>query len=204
MYTEHSATIFGMMALAGFGTALRFMSTPLHGVGMFRRHRATVIGLLGVAFPLGGTLGVTIMSTVLNNTSKFIMNGGDFSTIRSMPPQMLAEYKKSAKMGIIWSIVAITPFLLLAWLCACCLGNIKLGQGYGPDEDGAQNEIVEGVYLLTLIRKSDGAQKDKVEEGIMLDNSVTGGERLGNKKDQRPQSGSPDAHRVDSTDRCLP
>jgi hypothetical protein len=152
MYTEHSSTVFGMVALAGFGTGLRLMSAPLHGVGIFRKHRAAVIGLLSVAFPLGGTIGLTIMSTVFNNTPKFDTEGGDFSMIRFLPPEQQAEAKESAKMGVVWAFVAIAPLLILAWLSSFFRGNVKLGRGYGPDEEGMQNNIIEDVYLMTLIR----------------------------------------------------
>lgn len=212
MYTERSSTVFGMMALVGFGTGLRFMSAPLHGVGIFRKQRAAVIGLLSVAFPLGGTLGLTIMSTVFNNTSQF-ESGTDFSAIRDLPPAMQAEYKQSAKMGIVWSFVAITPFLVLTWFCTFFLGNVKLGRGYGPDDDGTQNTIVEEVYLLTLIRGSRSqAQNNYVMEEELASGSTfkpraeTGRGSEAVEPNRRETPGSPvsfGAHRVASSERRL-
>lgn len=173
VHTEHSPTVFGMMALVGFGTGLRFMSAPLHGVGIFRKQRASVIGLLSVAFPFGGTIGLTIMSTVFNNTSD-INSEGDFSAIQELSSDMQAEYKRSVKMGIVWSFVAITPFLLLAWICTFFLGNVKLGRGYGPDEEGTQNTIIEEVYLWTLIRGRRSQHQGNTVEG----NEMVPGSRL--------------------------
>lgn len=85
LYTEHRPTIFGLMAMVGAGTGLRFMASPLHGIGLFRHQRATVIGLFALAIPLGGTIGLTIMSTVFNNTSGLNSNSSDFSKLRDLP-----------------------------------------------------------------------------------------------------------------------
>lgn len=41
-------------------------------------------------------------------------------------------------------------------VAACCIGNIKLGQGTGDAETGGDNIVIEDVYLLTLFRGSKG------------------------------------------------
>lgn len=84
LYNEHLPTIFGMMAMVGVGIGLRFMVAPLHGIGIFKNHRAALIGLMAIATPFGGTIGLTIMSTVFNNTSGLDYKHGDFSNIRDM------------------------------------------------------------------------------------------------------------------------
>jgi hypothetical protein len=112
MYTGHTGTIFGMMALTGVGSGLRFMAAPLHGVGQFRQDRAAVIGLLAVSIPFGGTIGLTIMSAVFNNTSGLDANA-DFSHFRDAAPDVAEELKEKAKMGVVWGFVAITPILFL-------------------------------------------------------------------------------------------
>lgn len=85
LYKEHSPTIYGMMAMVGAGTGMRFMASPLHGIGLFRQHRAAVIGLMALAVPFGGTIGLTIMSTVFNNTSGLDSKTSDFSTLQDLP-----------------------------------------------------------------------------------------------------------------------
>lgn len=98
LYFENKSVIFGMMALAGAGTGLRMLpgkllpllpqnrgktetdcrpsntlflslAGSLHAIGFFPDHIATVVSLMAVAMPFGGTLALTIMSTVFNNTS---------------------------------------------------------------------------------------------------------------------------------------
>lgn len=171
MWAERKATIFGMMALVGVGTGLRFMAAPLHGVGYFRKHRAAVIGLMAVAFPFGGTIGLTIMATIFNNTSG-LDSDADFSNIRHQPPEMQVESKRLAKMGVVWAFVAITPLLLLAWVAACFLGNVKLGKGIGPDEEGTQNIVIKEPYLFFFLK--GGRIPDPEHEGIRLESSDGG------------------------------
>lgn len=69
LYFEKKGTIFAMMAVTGAGTGLRMLPGSLHAIGFFPDHVATVVSLMAVAMPFGGTLALTIMSTVFNNTS---------------------------------------------------------------------------------------------------------------------------------------
>ena len=153
MWTENTSTVYGMMALTGVGVGLRFMAAPLHGVGLFRKNRASVIGLLAVCVPLGGSLGLTIMSTVFNNTSGLDSDATDFSEIQNQPDSLRDAAIENAKMGCVWAFVSITPLLVLSFFCSMLLGNIKLGQGStDEDDDGSNNIIFEGIYLLGLLR----------------------------------------------------
>lgn len=125
MKTEDKATIYGMMALVGSGVGLRMMASPLQAVGMFRKNRAAVIGLLTLAIPLGGTMGTTIMSTVFNNTSSGMDTDTDFSAIRKLPAAEQSIAKHNAKMGLFWAFIAITPLMVIV----CCPINSFLYKG---------------------------------------------------------------------------
>jgi hypothetical protein len=85
--------------------------------------------------PFGGTLGMTIMSTVFNNTSHLSRNSPyrDFSAVSQLPPDILRQVREDVKvrslawkrvglstnrniikqMGIVWAFVAITPILFM-------------------------------------------------------------------------------------------
>ena len=95
---EHTPTIFGMMALAGTGMGLKFMSSPLHCIALFRKHKAAVVALMAIAVPLGGTIGLTVMSAVFNNTSG-IDSHSDFSKIRSEQDGIREQSIHSAKVS---------------------------------------------------------------------------------------------------------
>ncbi|EFQ33363.1 major facilitator superfamily transporter [Colletotrichum graminicola M1.001] len=153
--TEHDPTVYGMMALTGVGTGLRMMPVQLHGIGYFPRKIAAVISLMAVAYPFGGTLGLTIMTTVFNNTSG---NGDGFGTLKGLPNAVQQRFIHEAKMGVVWAFVAITPFMILCTVLASLLGNVYIGKA--GDGDGEQsNAIYEGVYILSWFRKG-GAEKN--------------------------------------------
>ncbi|CAK7209354.1 hypothetical protein SCUCBS95973_000410 [Sporothrix curviconia] len=105
LWSGHLPAIFGMMALTGAGTGLRLMPVSLHAVGFFPQHVATVISLMAVALPLGGTLALTVMSAVFNNTSG-IASSSPFrsaQTLDQLSPQDLADVVHRAQMGIVWA-----------------------------------------------------------------------------------------------------
>ncbi|KAJ4169389.1 hypothetical protein NW754_016420 [Fusarium falciforme] len=148
IWAEKLSTIFGMMALVGCGSGMRFMASPLHGIGLFKNLRASVIGLMAVAVPFGGTIGLTIMSTVFNNTSGIDSSSSDFTEVQSSSSssELKGQAIHDAKMGVVWAFVAITPFVALAFPFAACLGNVKLGQG--PPQLGGPNRH-RGSRLLS-------------------------------------------------------
>ncbi|CAG9949369.1 unnamed protein product [Clonostachys rosea f. rosea IK726] len=78
LYTESSPTIFGMMALT---------------------EQSSGHWPVDICHPLGGTIGLTIMSTVFNNVSN-LETDGDFSAIRNMDPIAQQAAKHSAKVGL--------------------------------------------------------------------------------------------------------
>lgn len=107
IYADRIATIYGMMALVGCGTGLRFMAAPLHGIGLFKQLRASVIAILAVAVPFGGTIGLTIMAAVFNNMSGLDTNI-DFTQHSSQSDDldMDSEAMGNAKVCILsWGVI---------------------------------------------------------------------------------------------------
>ncbi|KAF5663118.1 multidrug transporter [Fusarium heterosporum] len=155
IWADNLSVIYGMMALVGCGSGMRFMASPLHGIGLFRYLRASVIGLMSIALPLGGTIGLTIMSTVFNNTSGLSSHSDDFSSVHSMTGETKEQALHQAKMGVVWAFVAVTPLVALSFPISCCIGNVKLGQG-PPGEDGPTDIVVKGSYFLKLLRAEHG------------------------------------------------
>ncbi|KAF9870526.1 MFS multidrug transporter [Colletotrichum karsti] len=161
IYTEHNPTVYGMMALTGVGTGLRVMPVPLHGIAQFPKKIAAVISLMAVAYPFGGTLGLTVMTTVFNNASGISNDSPlrDFATLKSLPVEQQAAVTNEAKMGVVWAFVAICPFMIICTITASFLGNVYINRSE-EGENGRQNAIYEGVYLLKPFRK--GSSKDKI------------------------------------------
>ncbi|KAH7156112.1 major facilitator superfamily domain-containing protein [Dactylonectria macrodidyma] len=169
IYAERLGPIYGMMALVGCGSGMRFMASPLHGIGLFKNLRASVIALMAVAIPFGGTLGLTIMSSVFNNTSGLDSKESDFSQIQSQPEDVRDEAIHKAKMGVVWAFVSITPFVVMAVVCAACLGNVKFNQGPVGEDGNPTDMVVRGSYLLSLMRTEK--KYDEEAEGIRLESS---------------------------------
>lgn len=101
LWSGHLPAVFGMMALTGAGTGLRLMPASLHAVGFFPQHVATVVSLMAVALPLGGTLALTVMAAVFNNTSGIASSSPlrSVQTLDQLPPEALADVVHRAKVG---------------------------------------------------------------------------------------------------------
>ncbi|KAK2024339.1 major facilitator superfamily transporter [Colletotrichum zoysiae] len=174
LYTEHNPTIYGMMALTGVGTGLRVMPVQLHGIGYFPKKIAAVISLMAVAYPFGGTLGLTIMTTVFNNASGIGNDSPlrDFGTLKSLPEAVQQRVTHEAKMGVVWAFVAITPFMVLCTVLASLLGNLYIGKA--DDGEGERtNVIYEGVYMLSWFRRGGGTEKNIITREHQPDGEAT-------------------------------
>lgn len=106
MDQKNKPLIFGMLAVTGFGLGLRLTTVTLHGVAQFRQNRATVIGLLALMVPLGGTIGLTIMSTVFNNASGLgdVNLTEEATTSSAQSTQLRAEQIDDAKVCSLCSL----------------------------------------------------------------------------------------------------
>ncbi|KAI1649629.1 MFS general substrate transporter [Daldinia loculata] len=173
LYFEHSPTIYGMMALTGAGTGLRFMPCSLHAVGFFPDHVATVISVMAVATTFGGTLALTIMSAVFNNTSDISKDSpfqNDYDALHKLPDEIKAHVIEGAKNGITWAFVALTPFMVLCVLVSACLGNVtiikKTDGAEAAKAEASGDHLVHGSYLLSLIYgKSDPEKSIELGNG---------------------------------------
>ncbi|KAK3946123.1 major facilitator superfamily domain-containing protein [Diplogelasinospora grovesii] len=157
LWGEHTPTIFGMMALTGVGTGLRFMPAPLHAIGFFSENTASVLAFMAVALPLGGTLALTVMATVFNNTSGIGASSPlrDFTVISNLPEPLRSTTIHNAKMGVVWAFVALTPFMVVCIIAAMLLGNVNITKDR-TNENGA---VISDVYLLRLLRRD----KEKID-----------------------------------------
>lgn len=168
----HIPTIFGMMALSGVGTGLRFMPGTLHGIGFFPNNIASVLSLMGFAIPLGGTLAMTIMDTVFNNKAglDFYSSGGTNSTtttsgvsspnfiqsVSALPPNVQTSIRDAAKKGIVWAFIAILPCMWLCVSAAAFLGNVRITRNRKTDDQGRTDfseNVTESSFLIGMFRR---------------------------------------------------
>jgi hypothetical protein len=123
---ERTSVIYGMMALTGHGIGMRMNPGSIHGLAYFPTQTAAITFLVTFAMPFGGTVSLTLMTTVFNNKS-----GAQHS---------------NPKEGIRYGFIALVPFMWAAFLMATLLGNVWIMK------DG-RHEVVNGVYLWSLVTR---------------------------------------------------
>lgn len=132
--TNNLSLIFGMLALTGVGTGIRFMPGTLHGVGYFPTQIPQIVSLMSLSVSLGGTLATTIMLNIFNN--KLSKEGISFNSassasvtaLASLPANEMEFFRNAANKGIVLSFFAITAFLWLGVVASTLLGNVKIGK----------------------------------------------------------------------------
>ncbi|KAJ5948302.1 hypothetical protein N7466_001317 [Penicillium verhagenii] len=133
-------TIYGMMAVVGFGIGSRMNPGSLHGLAYFPAMTAQISCLVSFALPFGGLVGLTIMSTVFTNKS-----GMDES---------------DPKKGIMWAFIAMMPFMWISVVLTTFLGNVWI------KKDGG-HEVVNGAYLWSFVtRKKLTRERRDRGEGV--------------------------------------
>lgn len=122
--------VYGMMALAGFGVGVRMSPSTMHGLAFFPASTAQVTCVFAFALPLGGAVGLTLMSTVYNNKL-----GG-----------AAAPQDRHYREAIMYAYYAIVPFMWVCVLACLFLGNVWVRK------DG-DHEVVSGAYILSLVTR---------------------------------------------------
>ncbi|TDZ58458.1 hypothetical protein CTRI78_v005402 [Colletotrichum trifolii] len=124
---------------------------------------------MAVAYPFGGTFGLTLMTTIFNNMAGI---GSDsplrnFTTLANLSAEQWAVITHDAKMGVVWAHVAICPFMIMCTVFAAFLGTVYIGNAEEGDDE-RRNAIYEGVYLLKFLRKGhadEGVSRRQRESG---------------------------------------
>lgn len=98
--------------------------SALHGLAFFPDMTAQITCLVSLAIPLGGTVALTLMSTVFNNKS-----GPD---------------NQNAREGTMYPLVSLIPFM---WLCV--VGAMFLGNAWILEDGG--HEIAYGSYFWSWV-----------------------------------------------------
>ena len=83
---------------------------------MYPNNIASIVSLMAVSLPLGGTVGHTVMSTVFNNVAGVGSAHDlfdDLKNLASLPPERFAVFSHKVKMAVVWAYVALVPFMLL-------------------------------------------------------------------------------------------
>ncbi|TVY58870.1 Efflux pump FUS6 [Lachnellula cervina] len=163
--SNNQSTIYGMLALTGIGTGLRFMPGTLHGIAYFPTQIASIISMSCLSTDLGGIIATTLMLNIFNNTlqaSGLSFSGSadsdsSFDAIAGMDPQQQAFLREKAKRGIVLAFYALSAFCWLGVLACLALGNVKIGK------NGKKDKVCKGSYIGSVLWRRDVAQ-ETVEE----------------------------------------
>jgi hypothetical protein len=140
------AVVCGFLGFAGVGTGLRLMPGMLHAVGLRSGLKSRGLAIMGFASGFGGTVGISIMSSVFSN--KLINHIGSVThvttnttasvqSIAALPPEIQIIVRGWFSDSIYWAYISILPFLGLAGVLSFLLGNVKLTD----QKQNAQGEI---------------------------------------------------------------
>ncbi|CAK7269164.1 hypothetical protein SEPCBS57363_003462 [Sporothrix epigloea] len=130
VHAGKTTVVYGMMALSGYGVGIRMNPASLHGLAFFPTATAAISCIVSFALPFGGTVTLTLMSTVFNNKGG---SSTDVATVRN---------------AIMWAFIAVIPFMWVSVLLTTFLGNVWILK------DGT-HEVVTKPYLWSMLfRKS--------------------------------------------------
>lgn len=163
LHQGHPTTIAFMMAITGAGTGLRFMPGTLHGIGFFPGDIAAVVAMTSFAVPFGGTLAMTLMSTVFFNKVGFSLNASPTQPgLPKLPPDILGPLEDKIRNGVVWAFISILPFMWLCVLAATTLGNVKITRKRKIDLQGRMDfseNTTTAAFLPALLRSWFGGKK---------------------------------------------
>ncbi|PYH82977.1 MFS multidrug transporter [Aspergillus uvarum CBS 121591] len=162
---ENTSLLCGMMVVTGAGIGLRLVPSSLHTVGVWPERLAPAMSLMQVSLPFGGTIGLTIMTSVFNNKfghSAAVqgLSGGGGTTLNvhdQSPLSMLDGLSAAAqeairvagKDAIMWAFIAILPIMGVSLLTGLIMGNVWVNVA-GADGGEARSEVIHEPYLWAL------------------------------------------------------
>ncbi|KAF8422725.1 major facilitator superfamily domain-containing protein [Tirmania nivea] len=130
--------ILGMMAMSGFGSGITIMPVPLHAIARKPKQLANIVATLQFFDPLGGTVALAIMSSVLNNKvggsgiGDLVEGSGrrgsssNGNIMDKLTPEDLEVVKHAVKEGVRWAFLSILPIVVLAGILTWGLGNVNI------------------------------------------------------------------------------
>ncbi|PYI03658.1 MFS multidrug transporter [Aspergillus sclerotiicarbonarius CBS 121057] len=173
---QNTNLLCGMMVVTGVGVGLRLMPASLHTVGVWPERVASAMSLMQVALPFGGTLGLTIMTSVFNNkfgNSATIkgLEGADstlnvhdtnsLSFLDDLPAAVQESVRTAGKDAIMWAFISILPIIGVSLVTSVIMGNVwvnikakrnKEGQVEADEGEEGRSEVIYVPYLWALAK----------------------------------------------------
>ncbi|RAL06804.1 putative MFS multidrug transporter, partial [Aspergillus homomorphus CBS 101889] len=172
---RNTSLLSGMMVVTGAGIGLRLVPSSLHTAGIWPEKIAPAMSLMQVSLPFGGTIGLTIMTSVFNNkfgnsaairglgggsgssTTLNVHDKDSLSLLNGLPAAAQEAVRAAGKDAIMWAFVAILPIMGVSLLTGLLMGNVWVKvQGDGDGDAGAEarSEVIYVPYLWALAKVS--------------------------------------------------
>lgn len=183
--SRQKALVNGMLALSGAGTGLRFMPVVLHAAGIWPSRISAIQSLMSFMIPLGETIGISMMGAVFTNkfnsglrsigsTSSapgFNANGPpNLNILDNLPAELKEDVQNAAAKAVMWSFVAILPFMGISIVAASILGNVWMGRDAKPGKDSkapikeTKGKVLYGVFLAAVMGGRVKRQAQEIEK----------------------------------------
>ncbi|RAL00489.1 putative MFS multidrug transporter [Aspergillus ibericus CBS 121593] len=170
---QNTSLLCGMMVVTGAGVGLRLMPASLHTVGVWPERIASALSLMQVALPFGGTLGLTIMTSVFNNKfgNSAVMKGLDgadstlnvhdtnsLSFLDDLPATVQESVRIAGKDAIMWAFISILPIIGVSLVTSMIMGNVwvnvkaKSNSEDPVEAEEGRSEVIYVPYLWALAK----------------------------------------------------
>ncbi|KAF7453452.1 ProP, Permease major facilitator superfamily [Pyrenophora tritici-repentis] len=168
VYIRNTIMVKIFLAVAGAGTGLRFMPVVLHGAGIWSTCISSMQSLLSFMIPLGETIGISLMGSVFSNKlATFLaqVNARTYGTalpatgipslelLDKLPEAVKQDIQNAAAKAVMWSFVAVLPFVGLSLGASVLLGNVWIGK---PVRAAKKNSPARGAEKVPIIAKVAG------------------------------------------------
>ncbi|KAI2995569.1 hypothetical protein CBS147346_9848 [Aspergillus niger] len=178
---KETSLLSGMLVITGAGVGLRLMPSSLHTVGIWPERIAPAMSLMQVSLPFGGTLGLTIMTSVFNNkfgrssairglegtgSSLNVHDTDSLAFLDNLPAAVQDSIRMAAKNAIMWAFISIIPIVGLSLLTTTFMGNVWVnvrgkndGEHVGEDDGEGRSEVIHVPYLWALAKGTINTHK---------------------------------------------
>ncbi|PYH96397.1 MFS multidrug transporter [Aspergillus ellipticus CBS 707.79] len=169
----------GMLVITGAGVGLRLMPSSLHTAGIWPERLAPAMSLMQVALPFGGTLGLTIMTSVFNNkfghssaltslegagSTLNVHDTNSLSFLNDLPASVKESVQLAGKNAIMWAYISILPIMGISLMTAMIMGNVWVNmkaksiddESQDSSQDSGERERSEVIYVPYLWALSKG------------------------------------------------
>ena len=130
------------------------MPTQLHSQARMMQYIAIVTAIVSFFRCLGGIVGLTLMSSVVNNKVAADFPSGQssssinsLSSIQSLPPAIMQQVQNDFADAIRWAYVALLPFICISAISVFFLREVKIERSAAEEARQAEKQTKSDAEL---------------------------------------------------------